>query len=234
MDLNARIPKRPKAPKLGGLTHLERLLGLRNDGVLTTDAVLISMDLEVASDRHTLQSSTERPVIEQIAFARLDTRELRFVGPSNNLRSLIDVRMSDVKPSPASKRSARAKARRECVFAQARPITQEQVSETIVENLRIQDHSSASDEGGLRNIVLVGHSIGGDILVLRCLGIDISTAAPILTTIDTHTISRHIFLSRPPSCSPEAEKSFSLTGVVDRGASRVWFQAKAVGISQCR
>lgn len=40
-----------KRPKQGGLGSLERFLGLRLDNVLSTDAIFISLDLEVASDR---------------------------------------------------------------------------------------------------------------------------------------------------------------------------------------
>lgn len=56
-------PKRIKPPKLGGLRHLERLLGLREGDVISTDAVFLSLDLEVGSDRQRLHLLRGKPVV---------------------------------------------------------------------------------------------------------------------------------------------------------------------------
>ena len=202
-------PKKFRPPKFGGLRHLERLLGLRKDGFIPTDAIFVSLDLEVGSDRRRLHLLTERPVVNQIGFASLDTRVIRPSAASGGLRGLISVQMFVVGKQPRSK-----KAKKSCAFAQARQIRPTKVRSTIIRNLRVRDLSAGSTDGGLRNIVLVGHSIGGDLKILRLLGIDISSAAPILTIIDTHEISRYVLAPFRPDRRPEPGQSFSLAGVL--------------------
>ncbi|KAK5989234.1 hypothetical protein PT974_10740 [Cladobotryum mycophilum] len=54
---------RVQSAKFGSLKHLQRLLGVREVGALSTDAVFMSLDLEVASERQRLHLSTEKPVL---------------------------------------------------------------------------------------------------------------------------------------------------------------------------
>lgn len=49
-----------KPSELGGLIHLGRLLGLRQDAVLSTDAVFVSFDLDVDSNRLNWHQSSEK------------------------------------------------------------------------------------------------------------------------------------------------------------------------------
>lgn len=101
-----------------------------------------------------------------------------------------------------------------CVFSETQQISRKQVRSTITQNLRIRDQLSNPTNTTLRNIALVGHSIGEDLRILRLLGIDISKTAPILTIIDTHTISRYIFPPFHPNSRPEPGQNFSLAGVL--------------------
>ena len=229
MDLKSDLPPRPQAQERGGLTRLERLLGLRNDGVLAADAVFVSMDIEVASPvrnamcpSSSLSSSAGKPVIEQIAFASLDPRNLRrYPRKRRNIGRMIKVQMFHVGPPGARKPSASVKKRgARCLFAASRGITQEQLSGTVRRALRIRDRSDAAvaDGDALRNIVLIGHSIGNNIWMLRHLGIDVCAAAPILCTIDTHLVSRHVFLTSqqqpPTAAAEESTHRFCLRGVL--------------------
>ncbi|RFU78779.1 putative qde-2-interacting protein [Trichoderma arundinaceum] len=72
---SGRTPKK-QAP-LGSLKHLEQLLGLRRDQVLSRDAAFISLDLEAAMDRKTLRISGDKPVVKQLGFAYLNTRDIQ-------------------------------------------------------------------------------------------------------------------------------------------------------------
>lgn len=156
-------PLKLETGKLGGLKHLERLLGLRTDDDLSTDdAVFVSLDLEVASDRQRLHLSTEKPLVTQVAFASLDTRNIRSLTESSDLRSLISVHMFEVmRRRPTSKKATKKlKKGQQCTFAQTRFIASEEVSTAITQNLCIRDDLAGPDNNHLRNIVLVGHSWG--------------------------------------------------------------------------
>lgn len=73
------------------------MLGLRHDDVLLTDAVFASFDIEVASDRHKVHMSTEKPAISQVGFATLDTRDVRSLSTSGDLTSLISAQINQTK-----------------------------------------------------------------------------------------------------------------------------------------
>lgn len=113
-------------PPLGGLKNLERLLGLRIDRVLATDAVFISLDLEVASDRKTLHPSGNKPIVTQLGFARLDTRDVYSISSSSDMRRLISLRTFKVTGLSLSKTS-QSKGKKRCVFATPKEIVDEQV-----------------------------------------------------------------------------------------------------------
>lgn len=66
-----------------------------------------------------------------------------------------------------------------------------------MENLRI--HDEKSKHATLRSIVLVGQSIREDLKIVRLLGINIFTVAPILTAINTYLVARYI----PPPYGPD-------------------------------
>lgn len=208
-------PWKLKAGRLGGLKHLERLLGIREDGVLSIDAVFVSLDLEVASDRQRLHLSTEKPVVKQLGFASLDTRDIRSLSASGDLSSLISVQMLEVRLPPKSKKAIREKERaQECVFAPTHLIASEEVSTTITQNLRIRDSPADPDHSHFRNIVLVGHSLGEDLRILRLLGIDLASVGPISTIIDTHSMSRFLFPPYHPNRALGPGQDFSLAGVL--------------------
>ncbi|KAK2603425.1 hypothetical protein QQS21_004375 [Conoideocrella luteorostrata] len=153
-------------PPLGGLKLLERFLGLQIDKhAIPTDAVFISLDLEARSGA--------KPVVTQLGFARLDTRDVQSLSSSSDLRSLISV---------------------------------------LGQNLRI--YGQTSNGNALRNIILVGHSIGQDLLNLRLLDINIFDIAPIITSIDTHSVARYLFPPYSPGIDLQHGKNFSLAGVL--------------------
>lgn len=209
-------PWKIKAGRLGGLKHLERLLGTRQDGVLSTDAVFVSLDLEVASDRQRLHLSAEKPVVRQLAFASLDTRDIHAISVSSDLKSLISLQMFEVSAvSPRSKKAVQGMAKeKRCLFAQTQSITLEEVSSTIVRNLRIKDSLAGPGDSCLRSIVLVGHSLGQDLKILRLLGIDPARVGPISTIIDTHSMARFLFPPYHPNHPLQPGQDFSLAGVL--------------------
>lgn len=177
---------------------------------MPTDVVFVSLDLEVASDRQRMHLFSEKPVVRQLGFARLDTRDIHSLSPSSDLKSLISLHMFE---SMLQKWKGKE---RQCIFAQTEYITQDQVSTTVSQNLHIEDSSVNHQHGRLRKIVLVGHSIREDLRVLRLLGIDLSSLTHILAIIDTHTISRFTFPPYHPSLIPEIGQAFSLAAVLAR------------------
>ncbi|KAI1421286.1 hypothetical protein F5Y12DRAFT_768795 [Xylaria sp. FL1777] len=204
--------------KRGGLRHLERFLGLRLDNALSigTDAVFISLDLEVGSDRQRLHLFTDEPVITQVSFARLDIRDFASLSASSNLESLISVHMYKIEVPPKSKKAAR-KQERSCIFTHTQRIRRDKVPTILMQNLRIKNinlrpNSTASDQ--LRGIILIGHSIREDLKILRLLGINISTIAPIVAIIDTHTLSRFVLPPHHPNVPTLPGQDFSLRGVL--------------------
>lgn len=204
-----------KAGRLGGLKHLERLLGTREDGVLSIDAVFVSLDLEVASDRQRLHLSDEIPVVRQLAFASLDTRDIRSMSMSSDLRSLISLQMFEVTLSPGAKKPVQEMAKdKQCLFAQTQSITSEEVASTIIRNLCIRDSLAAPENSSLRSIVLVGHSLGEDLKILRLLDIDPATVGSIPTIIDTHSMARFMFPPHHPNHPVGPGQDFSLAGVL--------------------
>ncbi|GAP90696.1 hypothetical protein SAMD00023353_5200200 [Rosellinia necatrix] len=179
------------------------------------DAVLISFDLEVASDRQKLETSAEDLIITQIGFASLDTRDIDVLSSSSDLSRLISVAMYVVKSKAKSKKAAR-KQERECIFAPARSILQDQVVATIARHLRIPDDLRRGQaEDNLRAVVLVGNSIGEDLRFLRCLGMDIAAFAPMrLIVVDTHTVARFVLPPYHPNLRVPPGHSFSLAGIL--------------------
>jgi hypothetical protein len=203
---------RLKPSKFGGLNHLERNLGMRQDASLSPDAVFVSLDLEVASDRDRLHLSSEKPIIRQLGFARLDSRDIRSLSLSSDVRNIISVSVFDSSVLPKSKMAKARQKRGEPprIFAQTQYITQDEIPTTLSQNLLIRDYSNGSETIHLQNIVLVGHSIRQDLKVLRFLDINISEIAPILTIIDTHAISRYVFPPFHPNLVPTPNRKFSL------------------------
>ncbi|KAI1487120.1 hypothetical protein F5X96DRAFT_651420 [Biscogniauxia mediterranea] len=86
----------------------------------------------------------------------------------------------------------------------------------LMQNLRIQNNLGpySSTSGQLRGVILIGHSIRGDLKILRLLGIDISTIAPIIAVIDTHTLSRFVLPPYHPNVPTLPGQDFSLRGVL--------------------
>jgi hypothetical protein len=211
--------QKPHRSNRGGVRHLERLLGLRQDGAFSTDAVFVSLDIETDADRRRLHASGATPEVRQLGFACLDTRSFRCLSESSDLRALISTQIFQlkVKSTRTSKKAARRQKRaqeRPWVFTpNARSITQGEVSAIFQKILCIQDKPS-NPSGRLRNIVLVCHSIKEDIKIIQLLGIDIFSIAPALTIFDTHILSRYILPPYHPSLFPEPMQYFSLAGVL--------------------
>jgi hypothetical protein len=200
-------------PHLGGLRHIERFLGLRRDNFLPTDAILISIDLEVASDRKLLHLSNEKPLVTQIGFARLDTRDIRSMSNAADLRNMISVHFFLISDLLLSKTGeAKAKAKNQCVFAKSQKIDAAEVPPIIIKNLQLPDDNAT--DGSLRNIVLVGQSIKEDLKVLRYLGIEPFTIAPVLSVVDTYLMARYALPPFSPKIRLEPGQDFTLAGIL--------------------
>ncbi|KAK8090186.1 hypothetical protein PG997_005147 [Apiospora hydei] len=74
----------------------------------------------------------------------------------------------------------------------------------------------ATSRHALRNIVLVGHSPGYDLSFIRKLGIDITSIAPVLTVLDTHSMSRCLFYPYDRLLPFAHGDDFSLAGLLAR------------------
>lgn len=75
------------------MKNLQRLVGMRQDGVLPTDVVFVSIDMEVDEDRQKLHLLDRDPVINQVGIATLDARDLEFLPPSADLEARFSVRL---------------------------------------------------------------------------------------------------------------------------------------------
>jgi hypothetical protein len=73
---------------------------------------------------------------------------------------------------------------RECVFAEAFLLPQNQVAATVTKYLRIRDDGSPKSRA-LRDIVIVGHSPEVDLKILQRPGVDVYEVAPVLAVVDT-------------------------------------------------
>lgn len=200
-----KVECRVKKPKGGGLNHLQRLLGMREDGVLPTDSVFVSLDIETDEDRQGLHLLDREPRINQVGFATLDTREL--LRPWAKLGARISVRSFQVVGrKPRNQHSALIPTM----------VHQKEVVPIVTRNLRIVDKQTADNNGEppLRNIVLVGHSIWGDIKILRMLRLDVTSMTHILAILDTHSIARRLFPPYAPGLPPLPNQCFTLAGVL--------------------
>lgn len=103
------------------------------------------------------------------------------------------------------------KVEQPCLFDKAQRISNEDLSTTVTPALRVKDE--AKDEK-LRQIVLVGHSPREDLRILRLLDIDVFCSAPVLTVVDTHSISRFTLPPYHPNVSPWPHQRFSLRAVL--------------------
>lgn len=196
-----------KTPKGGGINHLHRLLGMRSDDTISRDAVFVSLDLEGGNNKPSPCTLDAESSIRQIGIATLDTRDLQRSSLADDVRALISVSFFEVIGSKQRDR--------QCDLTPTR-IHPKDVAATIVKGICIRDESDNAGPGTLRNIILVGHSLGSDLTILRQLGLDIARVAPVLFVLDTHNLSRYVF----PPCSPllpvAPGQDFSLAGVLAR------------------
>lgn len=198
-----------KDARLGGALYLEQLLGFSQTLAFRRDVVFVSLDLELTASRRTLNLSSEKPVVTQLGFARLDTRDINSLSLESDLRSLVSVSMFKDDTLPTSRRT-----RQQCIFAQAQSVSQHEVPATISRYLRIRDDTKKPETGKLRNIVLVGHSIEEDVKILHSLGIQVSDISPITAMLDTHTMSRCLLAPYDPDLRKSPGQDFSLKGVL--------------------
>ncbi|KAK7908661.1 hypothetical protein PG985_015964 [Apiospora marii] len=211
---------RLKTPKRGGINHLHRLLGMRSDDTVSRDAAFVSIDLEGGENKTKTYNLGSESNIRQIGIATLDTRDLQQSSLSDDIRTLISVSFFEVIGSKQRDR--------QCDLTPTR-IHPKDVAATITRGICIHDDESDDDDVGsnnntLRNIILVGHSLGSDLSILRQLGLDIASLAPVLFVLDTHSLSRYIFPPYSPLLPvaiPEGQQQdFSLAGVLARFSFR--------------
>lgn len=153
-DLQATIEHKRRARK-----RLKRLLGLGQDDPFPTDALFASLDLEVALDRKFLPLDGQ-PIITQIGFAYLDTRDLP--NEASDIIKIRYFRMASLKHL-ISERAHRG-SQRSCVFTEKQCISAQQVRKTTKRNLRVHNK-----DGSVRSIIPIGHSIVEDLKVLHTI-----------------------------------------------------------------
>jgi hypothetical protein len=115
----ASIPPNLKATievHLGGRDRLERLLGLCQDEQTPTDAVFVSIDLEVASDRRRLPRDGQ-PIIGKVGFAFLGTRDL-LLGEASDIIGFRYFRVCGGGLKGAMSERSHRKNKKPCVFAE--------------------------------------------------------------------------------------------------------------------
>lgn len=196
----------------GGLSYLDQFLGHNNGEVLPPlDVVFVSLDLEVSrSERNKSRNNKAyRPFVRELGIASLDTRDI-FTDEKipSELGSQPLIRTRQWSTFNASKDFEKCDVTdfRECVFAETFQLGQDQVAPSFASCVQIKDSRPAKPHD-LRNIILVGHSVKGDIDIIERLGLDIQATAPITAVIDTHLLSRAILGS--------SARGFSLSAVLN-------------------
>ncbi|KAG7148203.1 hypothetical protein HYQ46_002931 [Verticillium longisporum] len=100
----------------------------------------------------------------------------------------------------------------ECEFAETVRIAAEQVIHVITNAVRIQEHDSTGEKmAGTRNfrkVILVGHSIDGDLAILKRIGFNMYKEKTVAAILDTHTLSRQVLTGE------RATGGYSLAGVL--------------------
>lgn len=182
-------------PRSGGLNRLERILGLLRDidSLCPSDALLVSIDLEVSRDERTklLQSPDHRPHIKEYGIAVLDTRELTGVTDEQSLGQLVSTRHYSTRPLESPRRK-NGVAIRECIFSSTVQVDQDELPSIIDRSLRVEDKNVNAPQTCFRNIAIVGHSVKRDLRILQFLGIDIFSMVPLMVILDTHSMARDI------------------------------------------
>lgn len=79
---------------------------------------------------------------------------------------------------------------KECSFAEALEVSQNDLPSTIKKYIRIRDDRALYPKA-LRNVVIVGHSLAHDLPLLKRLGVEIYRLAPVVGVLDTHIMARY-------------------------------------------
>jgi hypothetical protein len=200
-------------PTRGGLKYAQRLLGLRHDSFVDTDDIIMSLDMEVEKREASLTRTARRPYVNQLAIATLDTRYLKDLASTADLKSLIPVRLFQS--------VARSEMTDHSSPVSAGTIIQKQVTATVLDNLLVIDKlASAAGKHRYRQVVLVGQSIWEDLRSLRLLGFDAALFSIIPMILDTHEMARHLFPPFHPKLDLPSGQDFSLADVLARFGHR--------------
>lgn len=191
----------------GTLETLERTLGIRRDEKPPVDAVFVSLDLKNWQVRKTKTNLSTTRTIRQATVVTLDTRDLLRLQPLSELERLMSIRFFQMR-GPKSRPTKTHPTLRPLL------VSRENMVRNIADCLRIPD--TKAEDGRLRKIIVVGHSIWDDIYNLAFLGLDITQLREVLTVLDTHDTARYLFPPYSISAPILPGQRFTLASILAR------------------
>jgi hypothetical protein len=165
-----------------GLEQLQSILGLRLNSP-PLDVVFVSFDLEPKKDSPNLRMYNE---IAEIGISMLDTRNFSSHTPAGSLVSLA-TRHFVVGGHKRLVHTARG-----FHFGTSEHVDPDDVNEIILKLLHIPDELESLTQRRYRNIVLVGHGLRSDLLILRKRGILFEEISTIVAKFDTTYMAKEV------------------------------------------
>jgi hypothetical protein len=147
--------------------------------------VVVSLSLKVP--RQELIKAA--PTISEIGISTLDTLCLK-QGTTSNSCGVIKTFHFSISGASKDFERSHCTCFKECSFAEALEVSQNDLLSTIKKYIRIRDDRALYPKA-LRNVVIVGHSPAHDLRPLKRLGVDIYRLAPVVGVLDTHIMARY-------------------------------------------
>jgi hypothetical protein len=171
------------------LMRLLKLIDEPQDLPPPPTAIFVSIDLEVSRhERAAFLRNGSVPRVKELGIATLDTRHIFAPVTKATQTTFIETHQFSTSQASSDYEDCDFSDFSECSFAETFRISQDQVASTLNRYLRVKDDMSDDDADKLRQIVLVGHSIQRDLLILQAKGVDVMNAV----ILDTHLLSHNI------------------------------------------
>lgn len=162
------------------LEQLQAILGLDRQSPLW-DAILVSFDLEPKANNVSQNRYNE---LKEIGICMLDTRSLTFKAPAPTLETRNFIVGGHKKLSHKA---------RNFHFGASEHVDGTDVNKLILKLLHIPDEKEVDmAQPKYRNIVLVGHGLRSDLLILRKRGIRFEDISTIVYKLDTSYLAKEV------------------------------------------
>ncbi|KAH6702488.1 hypothetical protein EV126DRAFT_382744 [Verticillium dahliae] len=165
-----------------------------------SDVVIVSLELAVSRRcrRAIMLDKGYQPVIRELGIASIDTRQI-FDQPAECMPASTKRRIKTQQFSTlnASKDFEDCDVTNfgECEFPETLHVLPEELIPIVARAVRIQGDDRVMAETGastLRQIIVVGHSIAGDLAILKRLGFNMHKEKNIVAILDMYGLSKEI------------------------------------------